>query len=65
MRAPVVDNEDRVLVAGRPDLERCDNKISTAKYSLLTFLPVVSFFAFIPLSFNRRVMSSSSRDQDK
>ena len=35
------DDSDRKLVAGRPDLERCDNKISTAKYTPLNFLPIV------------------------
>lgn len=33
---------DRVLVVGRPNYERCDNTIITARYTLLTFLPVVS-----------------------
>ena len=32
---------DRVLVAGQPDYEQCDNKVISARYSLLTFLPVV------------------------
>lgn len=36
------DEGPRILLAGRPDLERCDNKISTSKYSLLSFIPVVS-----------------------
>jgi hypothetical protein len=37
----VDDHADRVLVAGRPNLERCDNMITTAKYTIWTFLPVV------------------------
>ena len=32
---------DRILIAGKPDYERCDNKVVSARYSLLTFLPVV------------------------
>ena len=39
---PAVDDGDRKLVAGRPDLERCDNKISTSKYTVLNFFPIVS-----------------------
>ena len=35
------DDGDRVLVAGRPDLNRCDNMITTSKYTLYSFLPVV------------------------
>jgi hypothetical protein len=46
------DEGPRLLLAGRPDLERCDNKISTSKYSLLSFIPVVSqrdsCYAFVP-----------------
>jgi hypothetical protein len=33
---------DRVLVCGRPDFARCDNQVRTARYTLVTFLPVVS-----------------------
>ena len=36
-----VDDGDRVLVAGRPDLNRCDNMITTSKYTFYSFLPVV------------------------
>ena len=32
---------DRILIAGKPDYEQCDNKVVSARYSLLTFLPVV------------------------
>jgi hypothetical protein len=32
---------DRVLIPGRPHLERCDNKVVSAKYTAVTFLPVV------------------------
>lgn len=31
---------DRVLVAGRPDYERCDNVVVSARYTLYNFLPV-------------------------
>ncbi len=36
-----VKEPDRVLVPGRPDLERCDNKVVSARYTAVTFLPVV------------------------
>jgi len=36
--APV--ETERILVAGRPDLSKCDNSISTSKYTLYSFLPV-------------------------
>jgi hypothetical protein len=42
------DEGDRILVAGRPDYERCDNKVITSKYTLLTFLPVVSSTITLP-----------------
>lgn len=32
---------DRLLIVGKPDYERCDNKVVSARYSPLTFLPVV------------------------
>jgi len=37
----VEETSDRVLVAGRPDLSKCDNMITTAKYTVWTFLPLV------------------------
>jgi hypothetical protein len=33
---------DRVLLAGKPDYERCDNKVLSARYTPLNFFPVVS-----------------------
>lgn len=33
---------DRVLLPGRADLERCDNKVVSARYTAFSFLPVVS-----------------------
>ena len=35
----------RIIVAGRPDHDRCDNMISTSKYNLFTFLPIVRTFS--------------------
>jgi glycine cleavage system protein P-like pyridoxal-binding family len=37
----VNDEGDRELVVGRPDLTRCDNMITTSKYTVWTFLPLV------------------------
>ena len=34
------DEGDRVLIAGRPDYTRCDNMITTSKYTWLTFFPI-------------------------
>jgi hypothetical protein len=36
-----VKEPDRVLIPGRPDLEQCDNKVVSARYTAVTFLPVV------------------------
>jgi hypothetical protein len=36
-----VKEPDRVLIPGKPDLERCDNKVVSARYNVVTFLPVV------------------------
>ena len=32
---------DRVLICGKPDFDRCDNQVTTARYTALTFFPVV------------------------
>jgi len=40
------DESPRILLAGRPDHERCDNKISTSKYSFISFLPVATLEQF-------------------
>jgi hypothetical protein len=41
--AAAVDREpDRVLVAGRPDFDRCDNKVISARYTMASFFPKVS-----------------------
>jgi hypothetical protein len=37
-----VDEKERVLVAGRPATFRTDNKVTTSRYTPLTFFPVVS-----------------------
>ena len=39
------DEAKRMLVAGRADHSHTDNSVSTAKYTLLTFLPIVSSHA--------------------
>lgn len=36
------DETERVLVAARPNLQRCDNTVITAKFTIFTFLPLVS-----------------------
>ena len=41
------DMSERLLLAGRPDFERCDNNVVTAKYTALTFLPMVSESQYI------------------
>lgn len=33
---------DRILIPGKPDYDRCDNKVVSARYTLYNFLPVVS-----------------------
>jgi hypothetical protein len=38
---PQDEDGDRILVAGRPNFNRCDNMIVTSKYNAWTFLPVV------------------------
>lgn len=32
---------DRILVPGKSNLDRCDNKVVSARYTALTFFPVV------------------------
>lgn len=36
------DETERILVAGRPNYQRCDNTVITAKFTVFTFLPLVS-----------------------
>ena len=36
-----VKEPDRVLIGGKPDLDQCDNKVVSARYTALNFLPVV------------------------
>ena len=36
------DEAKRILLAGKADHAHTDNSVSTAKYTLLTFLPIVS-----------------------
>lgn len=47
------EETQRIIVVGRPDYERCDNKISTSKYNVFTFLPIVR--TFVPFFYLRRV----------
>ena len=37
---------DRVLIPGKPDLDRCDNKVVSARYTIYNFLPVVRVYLF-------------------
>mmetsp|Transcript_30768 Transcript_30768/g.50812 ORF Transcript_30768/g.50812 Transcript_30768/m.50812 type:complete len:1752 (-) Transcript_30768:131-5386(-) len=39
-KIPVVETADRILIAGQPELERCNNVVTTSKYTLISFLPV-------------------------
>lgn len=41
-----MDVKERVLTAGCPELDRCDNKVISAKYTVWNFLPKVSLFPF-------------------
>lgn len=43
----------RIIVVGRPCLDRCDNMISTSKYNIITFLPIVSPKNYLPSSVSR------------
>lgn len=36
-----VDASERILIAGKADYDRCDNKVKSARYTLLTFFPKV------------------------
>ena len=40
------DGTDRVVTAGLPDYTRCDNTLITSKYTILNFLPLVSYVTF-------------------
>jgi len=43
----LLKEEDRQLVVGRPDYFQCDNSVVTSKYTLLTFLPIVSTVQYL------------------
>jgi hypothetical protein len=32
---------ERILIAGKANFERCDNKVKSARYTMLTFFPKV------------------------
>ncbi|GAX21711.1 phospholipid-transporting ATPase [Fistulifera solaris] len=49
MTAKVAETEpeaDRLLVLGRPDYDRCDNKVVSARYTFYNFLPVATMEQF-------------------
>jgi hypothetical protein len=50
-----VKEPDRVLIPGRPDLDRCDNKVVSARYTAVTFLPVVRTENGVPISMTLRL----------
>lgn len=55
--APAAEPAQRVLTVGLPDLNYCDNVVTTSKYTWWSFLPVVSnCFYFDPKGKNRIVM---------
>jgi hypothetical protein len=35
------DATERILIAGKAHFDRCDNKVKSARYTLLTFFPKV------------------------
>jgi hypothetical protein len=35
---------DCVLIAGKPNYEKCDNKVKSARYTMLNFFPKVRLF---------------------
>ena len=41
---------DRTVYTNHPDMELCDNKISTSKYTFLTFLPLNMWEQFTKLA---------------
>ena len=40
----IIDDEshDRILIPGKPEMERCDNQVVSAKYTAWDFFPKVS-----------------------
>lgn len=38
--------DDRLLVVGRPEYDRVDNKVVSARYTVWNFLPKVCFVAY-------------------
>ena len=39
----VVKKADRILITGRADYDQCDNQVISARYTLLSFFPLVSW----------------------
>jgi len=37
------EEQDRILVVGRPNYNRINNMVRTSKYTALNFIPIVSF----------------------
>jgi len=35
------EKADRLLIPGRPDYERCDNKVVSSRYTFYNFIPIV------------------------
>ena len=41
-KSPSLQKEsDRILLPGKPDFERCDNRVISARYTALSFFPMV------------------------
>jgi hypothetical protein len=43
----VIKEPDRTLVPGRPDFERCDNKVVSARFTVANFIPKVRANCFV------------------
>jgi hypothetical protein len=56
MRGPIVKKADRILIAGKADLDQCDNQVISARYTIYSFFPLVRYKC--SLSFVSLVVSS-------
>lgn len=63
LKVPEVETADRILVAGQPEYERCNNMVTTSKYTLMSFLPVVSFIVeeSTQIRHNQRIRKDAAR----